>query len=342
MLLDPEPPQDGHAGDPAAGGFSRCLFCRAPLPSAPEGSALPPGRRFAFDPTRGRVWIVCGTCRRWNLLPLAARAGALEALERLSRDEGRLLYHTAHVALLVAGELDLVRVGVARLDEEAWWRYGYRLRRRRLFLERRGTRLGASALGALARVGKSLGLADPSGLARSDAVAEDVMRRLRFGREAWRGRVRCPYCGSVLRALDFDDSWWLIPSVAADGRLGLGVPCPRCDPWTPENVFRLEGEVAELVLRRALAYQNVAGASEAEIRAAAARIEAAGSARDFARSLGDGRSSLWRIGPARALALEIALGDAAEREALAGEARGVEVAWRQEEELARIVDEELE
>ena len=50
-------------------------------------------------------------------------------------------------------------------------------------------------------------------------------------------------------------------------------PSQRCDPWTPEKVYRLHGDGAENVLRRLLAYQNIAGASERRITEAARRIE---------------------------------------------------------------------
>lgn len=341
MTLSLEPTDDV-ARDPAAGGFSRCLFCRTPFPAPEPGGALPPGRRFAFDPDRGRAWVVCGTCARWNLLPLESRAEVLDELERRVRDEGRLLVRTAHVALLDAGPLQLVRVGPASLAEEAWWRYGQRLRRRRRALEHAGARLGADLLSAVTRLGERVGLVDPvPSLLRGDVPLEDLVRRLRFGQEAWAGRARCDFCGSVLRALEFDDSWWLHPFAAEDGGFGVGVPCPRCDPWTPEHVFRLAGPDAELLLRRALAYQHVAGASERLILDAAAQIEAAGSAKRFARRVSTGRESLWRLGPLRTVALEIALNDAAERRILEGAARTAEIVWRQEEEIAAIADAEL-
>ncbi|HET9986545.1 MAG TPA: hypothetical protein VFQ38_23410 [Longimicrobiales bacterium] len=342
MTLSLEPIDD-LSRDPAAGGFSRCLFCRGALPAPEPGGRLPPGRRFAFDPERGRVWVVCGTCARWNLLPLDSRAEVLDELQRRVRDEGRLLVRTAHVALLDAGLLHLVRVGPAGLAEEAWWRYGQRLVRRRQGLQHPGARLGADLLSAVTRLGERVGLVDPvPALLRSDVPLEDIVRRLRFGQEAWNGRVRCRFCGSVLRAIEFEDSWWLYPFVAEDGALGVGVPCPRCDPWTPEHVFRLAGPTAELLLRRVLAYQHVAGASERLILDAAGQIEAAGSAERFARHVSSGRESLWRLGPLRTVALEIALNDDAERRALNGAARTAEVVWRQEEELAAIADTELD
>ena len=33
----------------------------------------PVGRRLAFDPAKGRLWVVCRSCERWNLTPLEER-----------------------------------------------------------------------------------------------------------------------------------------------------------------------------------------------------------------------------------------------------------------------------
>ena len=119
------------------------------------------------------------------------------------------------------------------------------------------------------------------------------------------------------------------------------MPCPRCDPWTPEHVYHLEGPGAENVLRRCLAYQNAAGASERLIRDAARVIEEAGSAGEYAREATQERQCLWKMRGPGALALEIALNESVERRLLDLEVGHVEFLWRQEEELARIIDEEL-
>ena len=48
--------------------------------------AFPVGRRLAFDQRRGRLWVVCRKCGKWNLTPLEERWEAIESCERLFRD----------------------------------------------------------------------------------------------------------------------------------------------------------------------------------------------------------------------------------------------------------------
>ena len=86
-----------------------------------------------------------------------------------------------------------------------------------------------------------------------DTPVADILRWRRFGWAAWHGREPCPHCNSTLRAVRYELSWWVYPLLGRDGRLGVGVPCQRCDPWTPEKVYELTGEGAEMVLRRLLA-----------------------------------------------------------------------------------------
>ena len=114
--------------------FSRCLFCHRDLPANEALEHYPYGRRLAYDPVRGRLWAVCPACRRWNLAPIEERWEALEELEKTVKDRSRLLSQTDNIALLRAGELEIVRVGRANLTEEAWWRYGAELvKRRRMY-----------------------------------------------------------------------------------------------------------------------------------------------------------------------------------------------------------------
>ncbi|NIQ58093.1 MAG: hypothetical protein GWN71_33430, partial [Gammaproteobacteria bacterium] len=159
--------------------------------------ALRAGVRIAFDPERGRVWTVCDRCHGWNLWPLDDRLEALEALERAAL-RGRLLYHTGNVALLEAGGREVIRVGATGLQEEAWWRYGRELRRRRARYRSRLSRLGAATYAAVSYVAEGLGLPGITGrFSREEDVYGDVLRWRRFGRSAWSGRAPCPNCRSV-------------------------------------------------------------------------------------------------------------------------------------------------
>lgn len=322
--------------------FTRCLFCHAALAENHQLAHMPRGRRIAFDPALGRLWAVCDSCHRWNLAPIEDRDAALYELERMVRDHARPLGRTANITLLAAGPLTLIRVGDAGLVEQAWWRYGKELRRRKASYDSRRARVTAYTFGAMQYVGEVIGLADTDfAIDWEDTPVADVLRWRRFGWAAWHGRETCPHCKSTLRALRYDLGWWVYPLRAADGRLGVGVPCQRCDPWTPEKVYELHGDVAENVLRRLLAYQNIGGASERRITDAARAIEHAGSAGEFALSVTDRRESLWKMGPTGTIGLEIALNESVERRMLDLEIRAIEFIWRREEEIARIIDQEL-
>ena len=321
--------------------YTRCLFCRRPLAENGQLAYLPHGRRIAFDPARGRLWVVCETCHRWNLTPLEARDEALEELERIARDHAKLVASTAHVALLEARPLTLVRVGHAGLAEQAWWRYGRELRRRHASFNSTRSKVTAATYGALAFLGDALGLSEDVSIDWKDTPVADILRWRYFGWAAWYGRETCAHCQSTLRALRYELSWWVYPLRSPEGRLGVGIPCQRCDPWTPEKVYEIHGDVAENVLRRLLAYQNISGASERRITAAARATEEAGSAGEYALGATDARQTLWRMGATGTVALEIALNESVEQRLLDLEVRALEFLWKKEEELARIIDTEL-
>lgn len=322
--------------------FNRCLFCHTPFRENGRFQHVPDSKRIAFDPGRGRLWAVCDHCHRWNLCPLESRHEALYELERAARDRATPVAHTANVVLLQLDGAQLIRVGAADLTEQAWWRYGKELQRRKRSFESATSRLTAYTFGAMQLVGEVMGMADRDvDITWDDTPIADILRWRRFGWAAWHGRTDCPYCGSTLRALRYDLSWWVYPLKADDGRLEVGVPCQRCDPWTPDNVYVIQGGQAETVLRRCLAYQNITGASERMIRDAARAIEDEGSAGAFTERAADGRRCLWKMGSTGTIALEIALSESVERRMLEMEVRALEFFWRREEELARIIDEEL-
>lgn len=99
--------------------------------------------------------------------------------------------------------------------------------------------------------------------------------------------------------------------------------------------------MAENVLRRLLAYQNIGGASERRIVEAATAIERAGSAGEFALDVTNQRRSLWKMVQTGTIGLEIALNESVEKRMLDLEVRALEFIWKREEELARIIDQEL-
>src|SRR5919112_4588497 len=97
--------------------YTACLFCTQPLGANEAIEAFPVGRRLAFDAAKGRLWVVCPHCGRWNLTPLEERWEAIEACERLFR-QTRLRYSTDNIGLAQLREgLDLVRIGRALQPE---------------------------------------------------------------------------------------------------------------------------------------------------------------------------------------------------------------------------------
>src|SRR5436189_6327492 len=111
--------------------YSTCLFCAADLGRNEVVEQFPVGRRLAYDAAKGRLWVVCRRCERWNLTPLEERWEAIEQCERLFGGT-RLRASTDNIGLARLREgLVLVRIGSALRPEMAAWRYGDQFGRRR-------------------------------------------------------------------------------------------------------------------------------------------------------------------------------------------------------------------
>lgn len=324
--------------------YTRCLVCATPFQANEQLEHLPHGQRIAFDPGRGRLWTVCPTCRRWSLTPIEDRWEALEELEKLTTDSARLLSQTDNIALLKAGPLEIVRVGKAKLTEEAWWRYGRELTSRKRSFDKLGI-AGTIAAGAVVAGGWATGGMTMLGvwliMGHGSDTVRDGARWLRFGSSAWRGEERCEKCGFVFRSIPFRErnALGLFPG-EEPGKIQLVARCPRCGEYRDAGL-RLKGQDAERALRRVLAYHHFAGASERRVVAATRLIQEAGSPQDLARIVvKDGRrlGDLQRTG---GIALEIAANEASEQHLLELELAELEAHWRREEELASIIDGEL-
>jgi hypothetical protein len=81
--------------------YTACIFCTGPLGSNESVEQFPVGKRLAFDSAKGRLWVVCLTCQRWNLTPIDTRWEAIEEAERLFR-ERHVRAQTDNIALLEA------------------------------------------------------------------------------------------------------------------------------------------------------------------------------------------------------------------------------------------------
>ena len=99
--------------------YRSCLYCTHDLAENGLLESQAVGRRLAFDGGRGRLWVICPYCAKWNLVPFDSRLETIDECERLFR-ETRSRYSTDSIGMarLPAG-LDLIRIGSALKPEIA-------------------------------------------------------------------------------------------------------------------------------------------------------------------------------------------------------------------------------
>ena len=318
--------------------YTTCIFCKRPLPSNEVVEEFPVGRRLAFDPAKGRLWVVCRRCRRWNLTPLEERWEAIETCERIFGDTP-MRASTENIGIARhRGGLDLVRIGEPPRGEFAAWRYGTRFGLRR-WRARLGGIVGGAAWGMLGPV--SLPIIGTLGFALvGPYVAWDYLRPL--------AKVR------VGGGADADGPVSL-ESVAKFGR--LDVRSIRMLPGDDAPGFRVginrglrrawfEGEDARRVAAAIVPLVNRDGGARKTVRRAVDAIESSGHPTRFLADVvnREHRGLTGRTGYVRAmpqplrLALEMSLHEEQERRALEGELWILEQAWREAEEIAAIAD----
>ena len=128
--------------------YATCLFCQKDLGRNETFETFPVGRRLAFDAAKGRLWVVCRHCERWNLSPLEERWEAIEEAERLYRDTRRRVA-TDNIGLAKLRDgTTIVRIGEPLRPEFAAWRYGDQFGRRRV----RQLAIVGAGLGALGAI----------------------------------------------------------------------------------------------------------------------------------------------------------------------------------------------
>ncbi len=111
--------------------YSTCIHCQSDLGRNDLIEHLPIGRRIAFDAATGRLWVICSSCARWNLVPFESRYEAIEAGEKLYRGATQRM-STGEIGLAKTSEgTELVRIGKPIRPEMAAWRYGRNFTRRR-------------------------------------------------------------------------------------------------------------------------------------------------------------------------------------------------------------------
>lgn len=306
--------------------YRTCAFCSAKFDGDGGPSGLGIGRRLAFDEWRGRLWVVCSRCARWNLTPLDDRLERIEALARAAR-EGRVLASTEQVALIRWHSYDLVRVGKPPRVEIATWRYGERLKARERDRVRIVVPLTVAAAGLAVAVnavaGGSLGILvwNMGELAEVAYVAIVGNRKVNLVEPPI-----CARCGTVmqLRARHVQRAR-LIRETRAD--LALVVLCPACE----HEGALLTGPSAAQALRQGLTYLNARRSGRKRATAAANLVDAAGGPERLIEDVARHELTLRSLRSERRLALEMAVDERVEAEALERE-------WKEAEELAEIAD----
>jgi hypothetical protein len=324
--------------------YTTCLVCHSPFPANEALEHLPQGLRMAYDPARGRLWQICLNCKRWSLAPIEDRWEGLEELEKMVRDTGRLLSQTDNISLIRAGKIQIVRVGQAKLREEAWWRYGRELTQRRQKFKTLST---AGAIGAGAAIWGGMASGGVSFIAawllwdNLPNKIPDAARWFSFGGDAWRGRTRCAKCGYTFKRVAYRRRNNLLLHHSGDSHPpGLSYRCPRCKD-SRKGGLHLKGPEAEQTIRRVLAYHHFSGADDRTVTSATRLIQEAGSPDDLSRILLKNGKALGALGRTGGIALEIAANEATEQRLLELELAELEAHWKAEEELAAIIDGEL-
>ncbi len=354
--------------------YTSCLFCHSDLGANHALPAFPVGRRLAYDAKKGRLWVICTACGRWNLTPLEERWEAIDDAERLFRGT-RLRMSTDNIGLArFRGGFELIRVGPALLPEIASWRYGTRLARlepeeahpRGLFV--RGTRLIARAA-ASALVGYAHGI----------GFSDEAVLKMRIFRRTH---------GVLLRTSDEYGH----PIVVRYSHLGDAklVRPERDAPWQLQlahdaGAATLAESAALRVAGKMLATLNVGVASHSEVQHAIAKLDEAGDPEGYFTRVAslamrtswgrfpdapdemheqrgtfserlalqlanrsfwgrggtnsDEATPLFRLPAVDRLALEMAANEDIERRALLGELDALHAAWKDAEEIAAIADE---
>jgi hypothetical protein len=340
--------------------YATCLFCNGALGGNDAIEHFPVGRRLAFDAAKGRLWVVCHACGRWNLTPIEERWEAIEECERAFRGTN-VRVSTSNVGLArLASGLELIRVGAPLRPEFAAWRYGRRFgvrRRQTQYVAGAGVAAAAAAaviFGPVIAPALSLGtisiIAVPGLTTVMGAVpvvgvlaARDYLRHDRVV-------ARLPHERRILtvRAKHLSDVELSVRG--HDGPATLVVQ--HDDGWS-----EFDGTAAIHATGVLISGANRFGADAARVRDAVRQIEDAGDANGFLAEASSRNS--WRGGrilsllnsyrqlgamhlsATERLALEMAVHEESERRAMEGELAILEAAWRDAETIAAISDDEL-
>ena len=324
--------------------YSTCLFCSNSLGTNESMEEFPIGRRLAFDGDKGRLWVVCRKCERWNLSPLEERWEAIEAGQRAFSNT-RLRVSTDQIGLArMPDGLEMIRIGRPLRPEFAAWRYGdqFGRRRKRAYLMGGAVAVvaGVVVIGGTATGFLSAGILSQSG----NFVNLFVNARTRL-------RIRT-LDGDVLKLRNSDFlQTRILPGEAGGYTVRIGKK--------KERIF--EGAEGERIAGLIVPKMNSTGGNRQVVNAAVGLIEAEGGPDAFLRAAiapdaatrfmpAISRSSRFKkyepgaiagLPKPTKLAIEMALHEEQERRALEGELQLLETAWREAEEVAKIADDLL-
>jgi hypothetical protein len=335
--------------------YSTCLFCHGSLGRNERIEHFPVGRRLAFDAAKGRLWVVCPGCSRWNLTPLEERWEAIEECERLFPLAVQRV-GTENVALARdRSGLDLVRVGRVARRELGHWRFATRMRR-----QHRIALVGT----AIERLNENQVAVTYSLAAASSIVGFKLFVVPIALRAAWQAfdhhRVRRMTARPALRVSGRDGE--PVTVTAADL---MSARIREEDDGSSSvrirrnaRVYDLTGDVANRALGIAVSVLNRGGAREAEIDFASSRLADIGRPADYLdaivreqRRMQDrhagrfGRrtdapidQSIDTLDRFTQITLDMALSEHADDASTAAELSALESAWLEAEEIAAIAD----
>ena len=315
------------------------MYCTKPLGANEVVETFPVGRRLAFDAARGRLWVICARCERWNLTPLEERWEAVETCERIFRGT-RVRVSTENIGIARHPEgLTLVRIGEPLRPEFAAWRYGDQFGRRR----RKYILYGAAAtvvVGGIYVGGFAVGLVTLGtlGVVNLPVQVANLWMNLR-------PLVKLHPDGGQVIKLSRNDLWGtrIQPS---DDEPGFKVQIRKGKIQKGKKTW-FEGTEALRFAGAILPRMNDAGGTKQTVQRAVDRIEAAGHPERFLVDLAglnlyharNGEPGYISKMPGQTrLAVEMALHEEQERRALEGELWLLERAWKEAEEIAEISD----
>lgn len=317
--------------------YSHCIFCKSALGANERIEHFPTGKKLAFDSARGRLWVICPACSRWNLSPLEERWEAVDECERLFESTPTRT-STENIGLArVPPGLTLVRIGRPMRPEFAAWRYG------ELFLKRRKRAVVATSA-SLAVIGGYMVAGPMAGLVWGGGA--HVVWQLPNILNLWRStrpitRIHQPdKAPLVIRRSEVDRS---VLSANENAEFTVTMKVGKAE-------HHFAGPEAERLSALILPYINRNGASRSAVDRAVKDIDRVGGPEallhDLARQMSErarwsDHKNVAGLPLHERLALEMALHEEQERRALEGELAELEAQWKEAEAIASISDDLL-